>query len=134
MLMQYLPYHAGVLLLKLGNITILSLIVILKSHDNLYGRKIFSIALSSIRYYHKYRDYHKIHCSETYTSVKCFHLIFIILVAVVLLSDIMIISIIAIITLMIYLDMTFLLSPIPTYYALFYDCYVFLVFDVAILS
>ena len=58
-------------------------------HDNRYGRKIFSIAISSIRYYHKYRDYHKIHCSETYTLVKRFHLIFTILVAVALLSDIM---------------------------------------------
>ena len=125
--MQYLPYHAGALLLKLGNITILLLIVILKCHDNLYGRKIFSIALSSIRYYHKYRDYRKIHCSETYTSVKRFHLIFTILVTVVLLSDIMIISIIAIIILMTYLDMIithpYLLCPI-------YDCYIFLVFDV----
>ena len=39
--------------------------------------------------YHKHCDYHKIQCSETYTSVKRFHLIFTILVAVVLLSDIM---------------------------------------------
>ena len=87
--MQYLPYHAGALLLKLGNITILSLIVILKCHDNRYGRKIISITISSIQYYHKYRDYHKIQCPETCTSVKRFHLIFTILVAVVLLSDIM---------------------------------------------
>ena len=35
-------------------------------------------------------DYHKVNCSETFTSVKCFHLIFTILVAIVLLSDIMI--------------------------------------------
>ena len=61
----------------------------LKCHDNRYGRKIFSIAISSIQYYHKYRHYHKIRCPETCTSVKCFHLIFTILVAVVLLSDIM---------------------------------------------
>ena len=116
---QYLPYHESALLLKLNNITILSLIVILKCPNNLHGRKVFSIATPSIRYYHKYHDYHKIHCSETYRSVQRFHLIFTILVAVVLLSDIMIISIIAIITLMIYLDMTFLLSPFSTCYALF---------------
>ena len=128
--MQYLPYHAGALLLKLGNITILLLIVILKCHDNLYGRKIFSIELSSIRYYHKYNDYHKIRCSETYTSVKCFHLIFTILVAVVLLSENMIISIIAIITLMIYLNMTFFVIAHPYLLCPIYDCYVFLVFDV----
>ena len=68
---------------------------------------------------------------HSYTSVKRFHLIFTILVAVVLLSDTMTISIIAIIILMIYLDMIithpYLLCPID-------DCYVFLVFDVAILS
>ena len=44
---------------------------------------------------------------ETLTSVKHFHLIFIILVPVVLLSDIVIISIIVIIALMIYCDINF---------------------------
>ena len=49
----------------------------------------YSIAISPIQYCHKYRDYHNIHCLETCTSVKRFHLIFTILAAVVLLSDIM---------------------------------------------
>ena len=31
---QYLPYHAGALLLDLGNITIFSFIMILKCHDS----------------------------------------------------------------------------------------------------
>ena len=99
--------------LELGNIMILSFIVILKCHDNRNRREIFNIVISPTRYYRKYRDYWKIHCSETFISVKYFQLIFTILVPVVLLSDIMIISIIVIITLIIYRDMKFLLSPIP---------------------
>ena len=57
--------------LEMGEI-ILSFIVTLKCHDNRYEREIFSIVMSSTRYYHKHHDYCKIHCSETYTSVKCF--------------------------------------------------------------
>ena len=67
-----------------------------------------------MQYYRKYCDYCKIDGSETLTSVKYFHLIFTILVAVVLLSDIVVISIIVIITFMICLDMKVLLLPIPT--------------------
>ena len=67
-----------------------------------------------MQYYSKYHDYRKIDCSKTCTSVKCLHLIFTILVAVVLLSDIMIISITMIIILTIYHDMKFLLLPIPS--------------------
>ena len=101
-------------LLELGDIIILSFIVILKCHDNRNRREIFNIVISPTRYYRKYCDYRKIHCSETFISVKYFQLISIILVPVSLLSDIVIISIIVIITLMIYRDMKFLLSPIPT--------------------
>ena len=93
--------------LELGDIMILSFIVILKCHDNRNRREIFNIVISPTRYYHKYRGYQKIHCSETFISVKYFQLIFTILVLVALLSDIVII------TLMIYRDMKFLLSPIP---------------------
>ena len=89
------------MVLELGNITILSFIMILKCHDNRFRREIFSIVISSTRYYSKYRDNRKIHCSKTCISVKRFHLLFTILVAVALLSDIVIISIIMIITLMI---------------------------------
>ena len=96
----------------MGHITILSFIVILKCHDNRNRREIFNIVILPTRYYRKYRDYRKIHCSETFISVNYFRLITI-LVLVVLLSDIVIISIIVIITLMIYRDMKFLLSPIP---------------------
>ena len=92
---------------------ILSFIVILKCYDNRNRREIFNIVISPIRYYRKYRDYQKIYCSETFISVKYFQLISTILVLVALLSDIVIISIIVIITLMIYRDMKFLLSPIP---------------------
>ena len=92
---------------------ILSFIVILKCHDNRNRGEIFNIVISPTRYYRKYRDYRKIHCSETFISVKYFQLISTILVPVALLSDIVIISIIVIITLMIYRDMKFLLSPIP---------------------
>ena len=74
---------------ELGDITIF--IMILKCHNNRYRRNIFSIVISLTQYYHKYHDYHKI---QTCTLVKCFHLIFTILVAVVLLSDIVIILII----------------------------------------
>ena len=99
--------------LQLGNIMILSFIVILKYHDNQNHREIFDIVISPTRYYRKYCDYQKIHCSETFISVKYFQLIFTILVPVALLSDIVIILIIVIITLMIYRNMKFLLSPIP---------------------
>ena len=101
--------------LELGDIIILLFIVILKCHDNQDQRKIFNIIISSTWYYCKCHDYHKIHCSETCASLKCFHLIFTILVAIVLLSDIMIILIIVVITLMIYRGMKFLLSPIPSH-------------------
>ena len=101
------------LYLELGDIMILSFIVILKCHDNRNRREIFNIVISPTRYYVKYCDYRKIHCSETFISVKYFQLISAILVPVALLSDIVIISIIVIITLMIYRDMKFLLSPIP---------------------
>ena len=101
--------------LELGDIMILSFIVILKCHDNRNRREIFNIVISPTQYYHKYRDYRKIHCSETFISVKYFQLISTILVPVALLSDIVIIWIIVIITLMIYRDMKFLLSPIPRY-------------------
>ena len=67
-----------------------------------------------MQYYRKCCDYCKIDCSKTLTSVKCFHLIFTILVAVVLLRDIVVISIIMIITFMICLDMKVLLLPTPT--------------------
>ena len=99
--------------LELGNIMILSFIMILSCHDNRNRREIFNIVISPTRYYHKYCDYRKIHCSETFISVKYFQLIFTILVPVALLSDIVIISVIVIITLMIYRDMNFLLSSIP---------------------
>ena len=102
---------------ELGGIMILLFIMILKYHNNRNRREIFNIVISPTRYYRKYRDYQKIHCSETFISVKYFKLIFTILVHVVLLSDIVIISIIMIITLMIYRDMKFLLSPIPSYQA-----------------
>ena len=100
--------------IELCNIMILSFIMILKCHDNLNRREIFNIVISPTQYYRKYLDYQMIHCSETFISVKYFQLIFTILVLVALLSDIVIISIIMIITLMIYRDMKFLLSPIPT--------------------
>ena len=96
---------------------ILSFIVVLKCHDNRNRKEIFNIVILPTRYYRKYRDYQKIHCSETFISVKYFQLISTVLVPVALLSDIVIISIIVIITLMIYRDMKFLLSPIPTNYA-----------------
>ena len=99
---------------ELGNIMILSIIVILKCHDNRNRREILDIVILPTRYYRKYCDYQKIHCSEKFISVKYFRLVFTILVPVALLSDIVIISIIVIITLMIYRDMKFLLSPIPT--------------------
>ena len=99
--------------LELGDIMILSFIVILKCHNNRNRREIFNIVISPTQYYCKYRDYRKIHCSETLISVKYFQLISTILVPVALLSDIVIILIIVIITLMIYRDMKFLLSPIP---------------------
>ena len=108
--------------IELGNIMILSFIVILKCHDNRNRREIFNIVISPTRYYRKYHDYWKIHCSETFISVKYFQLIFTILVPVVLLSDIVIISIIVIITLMIYRDMKFLLLPIPRLVAIPFLC------------
>ena len=100
--------------IELGDIMILLFIMILKCHDNRNRREIFNIVISPTQYYRKYHDYQKNHCSETFISVKYFQLIFTILVLVALLSDIVIISIIMIITLMIYRDMKFLLSPIPT--------------------
>ena len=105
--------------LELGNIMILSFIVILKCHNNRNQREIFNIVISPTWYYHKYYDYWKIHCSETFISVKYFQLIFTILVPVALLSDIVIISITMIITQMMYRDMKFFLSPIPTKYSHF---------------
>ena len=95
---------------------ILLFIVILKCHDNRNRREIFDILISPTQCYRKYRDCQKIYCLETFISVKYFCLIFTILVPVELLSDIVIISIIVIITLMIYRDMKFLLSPIPIWY------------------
>ena len=59
-----------VLVIELGNSMILSFIVILKCHDNQNRREIFNIVISPTRYYRKYRDYRKIHCSETFISVK----------------------------------------------------------------
>ena len=106
--MQSCSYYS---LVELGNIMILSFIVILKCHDNQNQREIFNIVISPTRYYRKYRDYRKIHCSETFISVKYFQLIFTILVLVALLSDIMIVSIIVIITLMIYRDIKFCYRP-----------------------
>ena len=92
---------------------ILLFIMILKCPDNRNRREIFNIVILATQYYHKYHDYRKIHCSETFISV-C--LIFTILVPVTLLSDIMIILIIIIITLTMYRDMIkFLLSSIPTH-------------------
>ena len=91
-------------LIELGNIMILSFIVILKCHDNRNRREIFNIVISPTQYYRKYHDYQKIYCSETLISVKYYQLISTILVPVALLSDIVIISIIVIITLMIYRD------------------------------
>ena len=83
-----------ILATELGNITILPFIVILQCHNNRYRRETFSIIISLTWYYHKYCNYYKIHCSETCTWCSTsitFYLIFTILVAVVLLSDIMII-------------------------------------------
>ena len=80
---------------------ILSIIVILKCHDNRNQREIFNIVISPTQYYRKYHDYQKIHCSETFISVNYFQLIFTIFVPIALLSDIVIILIIVIITLMI---------------------------------
>ena len=97
---------------------ILSFIAILKCHDNRNQREIFNIVISPTRYYHKYCDYRKIHYSETFISVKYFQLNSTILVPVALLSDIVIILIIVIITLMIYRNMKFLLSPIPNFTAI----------------
>ena len=105
--------HYMTIMLELGNIMILSIIVILKCHDNRNRREIFNIIISPTQYYRKYRDYQKIQCSETFISVNYFQFIFTISVPIALLSDIMIISIIVIITLMIYRDMKFLLLPIP---------------------
>ena len=94
--------------LELGNITMLLFIVVLKCHDNRYQKEIFTILTLSTWYYHKYHDYHKLKCSITCTSVKFFHPIITVLVAVVVVGDIVIISII---TLMIYCDMNFLYRP-----------------------
>ena len=58
--------------IELGNIMMLSFIVILKCHDNQNRRDIFNIVISPTRYYCKYRDYQKIHCSEKFISVKYF--------------------------------------------------------------
>ena len=102
---------AILLILELGNIMILSFIMILKCHDNRNRREIFNIVILPIRYYHKYRDHWKIHCSETFTSLKYFWLIFTILVPVALLSVIVIILIILIITLMMYRGMKFCYRP-----------------------
>ena len=98
---------------------ILLFIVILKCHDNQNRREIFNIVILPTRYYRKYCEYRKIHCSETFISVKYFRLTFTILVPVALLSDIVIIAIIMKITLMIYHDMKFLLSPIPIYHTMY---------------
>ena len=105
--------NQDVQLVELGDM-ILLLIVILKCHYNRNQREIFNIVISPTQYYRKYCDYWKIHCSGTFISVKYFQLIFTILVPVTLLSDIVIILIIVIIALMIYRDMKFLLSPIPS--------------------
>ena len=58
---------------ELGDIMILSFIVILKCHDNQNQTEIFNIVISPTRYYRKYYDYWKIHCSETFISVEYFH-------------------------------------------------------------
>ena len=94
-LLMYYYYSLKLFLcMELGDITILSFIMILKCHDNWYRRETFSIVISSTQYYHKYHDHHKIDCSQTCTSVKCCHLIFTILVAIAVLSDIVIITLI----------------------------------------
>ena len=62
--------HKMLSLLELTDIMILSFIMILECHDN--RREIFNIIISPTRYYRKYRDYWKIHCSETFISVKYF--------------------------------------------------------------
>ena len=59
--------------LVMGDIMILSFIVILKCHDNQNRREIFNIVISPTQYYRKYRDYWKIHCPETFISVEYFH-------------------------------------------------------------
>ena len=118
LILQYLKTrrckYYTLFIIELGNIMLLSFIVILKCHDNRNRREIFNIVISPTQCYCKYRDYQKIHCSETFILVKYFQLIFTVLVPVTLLSDIVIISIIVIITLMVYCDMKFLLSPIPS--------------------
>ena len=48
--------------LELGNITILSYIVILKCHDNRYRRDFFSIVISPMQYYRYYRGYRTVNC------------------------------------------------------------------------
>ena len=58
--------------LELGDIMILSFIVILKYHDNRNRGEIFNIVILPTRYCRKYHDYRKIHCSETFISVKYF--------------------------------------------------------------
>ena len=67
----------SILLLELGDIMILSFIVILNCHNNRNRGEIFNIIISLTQYYrkyHKYHEYRKIHCSETFISVKCFKL------------------------------------------------------------
>ena len=74
MYINYTKYR-DIYRIELGDIMILSFIVILKCQDNQNRREIFNIVISPIRYYCKYRacDYWKIHCSETFISVEYFH-------------------------------------------------------------
>ena len=62
-----------ILAIDLGDIMILSFIVILKCHDNRNRREIFNIVILPTRYYRIHCDYWKIHCSETFISVEYFH-------------------------------------------------------------
>ena len=81
--------------------------VLLKSIE-IKGKLSVLYVLLATMYYHKYCEYYKIYCSETFTSVKYFHCIFTILVpvAVALLSDIVIVSV----TLMKYCDKIFIIT------------------------
>ena len=63
-----------VTVVELGAI-IISFIVILKCHDNRNRREIFNIVILPTWYYHKYCDYCKNHCSETFILVKYIQLI-----------------------------------------------------------
>ena len=65
--------------LELGNIMILSYIVILKCHDNRYRRDFFSIVILPIQYYHSYHGYRMVYYFKPckfYVIIIEFHSLF----------------------------------------------------------